>query len=1362
MKQDRLKTAQIEALVLAILACGARQAAANPQGVTVRSGAATVSTIGSQMVIKASSGAVLNWSSFSIATGETTTFVQPSSTSWVLNRVTGSDPSQIYGHLNANGYVFLQNQNGIYFGKDSVISTAGFVATTSAVTEPSGGVGGFWQFSGPPPTASIVNYGQITAASGGSIFLIAEKIENHGTLSAPDGSLGLYAGKEVMVCDSPDGRGLSAKVTLPEGSVSNTGKLIADAGTIALNAQIVNQDGFIQADSIKNRNGEIELVASEALALGPDSVLSAKGGADGASAGGKISIKAETFTDDPASKIDVTGGAQGGNGGSVSLCADNMSSVNSAIDGTALTGWTGGSLTLDPKDIVIGTTGSSPITTTTGDDGSKTGSTSAGATDPSSTTPDAFNYNVNSSFKGFSKIDLQAKQTITIAKNTLWDLGLSTGVSSPGCLLSLEAGTILFQDGAKVIGSDGWSISLSAGLGTSAPAGASAQLKKEWGGIYLNGGYTSSGSALLKGNSGFIKTTDGNLTLSADTEVIGGNKLGYGSICTTGGGSINIAAKTGNVDAGNNGNSFTSSTDKSSMVAANADQPGQVDQLGGIATASGGDVTINAGGAINCSGATIGCYGKGDLTLKAAQINEATGLKGGLVVFNGQGLIDCGTTGAAGTLANPLTLGLVKGGWTVIGKDVFVNEIYNPNGSYNDQKNPVTQLEYTYDYADNASVTLKGYNSVHLLGTTPTRAITPNGPIYAPILNIEAGDGGIELANAVILFPSSKGGLSIKTTGSFYGTTGKDDQLIMSDSGSLYYSDILKQSSHTTTPLAWANGKAVTVDVGGDINNLLLTVPKKAEINVGGDTLNFFFTAQNLLPTDTTIFNVKGNIGYCQHWYAVTPNVNVDLSIFDATATSDPALNLRSLLTYYPEYGILTFTGKMTAEQRDYLLNPKVKKLKADGTPVLDGSGNPVYVPAPFISASLVNQLYAASQSESDLSVLSYGINIGGPGALVMKATSMDLGVTTGIKSKWDALNPNMINEYGSSATPGASITVALTGDLVMRSSRIASYSGGGVSVAAGGAMDIGTQIDYTKSGDPTGIWTADGGDVTVVAKGDVDVNGSRVASFDGGDVWVESQTGAVNAGTGGNSAFNIQCPIAYNPKDGTKTFRGADDYFFGSGIVATTRSQSKRTVGNITILADKDVICSAGGVLQLPVNRYNFSKQWVKILSSTGNIIANDSGIVGINPDVNAPKGTVTGLIVAQRDLTIHAEGNVNVTALSGGSANVSSSSGDIKGSIVAVGNVTVGAESITATVFSTGGETSSTGDTSGGKVGGAFAGVAAPTTVKNATDTADTATQEQAPGLDSDENEQKKKGAKAPLLAKSTGRVTVVLPKQ
>ena len=317
--------------------------------------------------------------------------------------------------------------------------------------------GGMWTYQGPPPVASIVNYGQIKVSDGGSLFMISETIENHGILSTPDGTLGLYAGKSVLISERPDGRGLSASVALPEGSVDNTGKLIADGGTIALNAQVVNQNGLIQANSVRNQNGVIELIASDAVNLGPNSVVQANGDSTGVSNGGQITIKsAGTFTDDPASRIEVLGGALGGNGGTAEISATTMAGVHSQLNGTAQPGWRGGSLLLDPYNIILGNSGN---------DSAGSGTVNAGDS-PGAT----LQLNVNSAFQGFSQITLQAMNDISLAQGTVWDLVASTGLSAPGCSLTLQAGNnIIFGNDSSIQAGNGWSVNLSAGVDFSSP-----------------------------------------------------------------------------------------------------------------------------------------------------------------------------------------------------------------------------------------------------------------------------------------------------------------------------------------------------------------------------------------------------------------------------------------------------------------------------------------------------------------------------------------------------------------------------------------------------------------------------------------------------------------------------------------------------------------------------------------------------------------------------------------------------------------------------------------------------------------------------------------------------------------------------
>ncbi len=91
-------------------------AAALPLGGQVVSGQATLQTSGATLnVTQSTQNATIDYQSFNVGANETVNFRQPGASSITLNQVLGSNASAIYGHINANGQVFLVNPNGIYF-----------------------------------------------------------------------------------------------------------------------------------------------------------------------------------------------------------------------------------------------------------------------------------------------------------------------------------------------------------------------------------------------------------------------------------------------------------------------------------------------------------------------------------------------------------------------------------------------------------------------------------------------------------------------------------------------------------------------------------------------------------------------------------------------------------------------------------------------------------------------------------------------------------------------------------------------------------------------------------------------------------------------------------------------------------------------------------------------------------------------------------------------------------------------------------------------------------------------------------------------------------------------------------------------
>ncbi len=324
---------------------------ANPTGPTVVGGQATVSGLGTSHVAitQASQRAIINWQQFNIAPNDVTQFIQPNAQAIALNRIFDQSPSQIFGSLRANGTVILLNANGIMFGPNAQVNVGGLIASSLNLSN-ANFLAGHYLFEGTGIEGPVKNMGAINASYDG-VYLLAPNVENSGIITSPQGNIVLAAGATAYLSNRPDGRGFLAELTNPVGQAVNVKDLIADGGNITLAGQVVNQAGLIQANSVREKNGKIELYASEALTLKVGSQTLAKGGTGGVSDGGTILAIADktkgTATFENGATLDVSGGTAGGNAGVVELSGKNVS-VGGHFIGTAQPGYRGGQLTIDP------------------------------------------------------------------------------------------------------------------------------------------------------------------------------------------------------------------------------------------------------------------------------------------------------------------------------------------------------------------------------------------------------------------------------------------------------------------------------------------------------------------------------------------------------------------------------------------------------------------------------------------------------------------------------------------------------------------------------------------------------------------------------------------------------------------------------------------------------------------------------------------------------------------------------------------------------------------------------------------------------------------------------------------------------
>lgn len=310
---------------------------ANPTGEQVVGGAATFQRGGNKLTVNQTTDRVaINWQSFSIGAGEHTHFNMPSAASVALNRVLGGNPSDIRGTLTGQGMIIVANPFGISTAPGSLIKTGSFIGTTRDINPDEFMNADFSRGINlhGDSTAPILNAGTITAEKG-DVFLIAQKVENRGTISAPNGTAALVGtgraeDKTEVVLYEKGGAGFAVRVAQLEGEAARgsnhglpDGEELLNEGVISAAQAELSASGNVYALAIKNSgtvrakaviaqaDGSVRLDGGLGDVINSGGIYASNLGNEATADGGKIEVTGQNVTTSPESIITAAGGEMG-------------------------------------------------------------------------------------------------------------------------------------------------------------------------------------------------------------------------------------------------------------------------------------------------------------------------------------------------------------------------------------------------------------------------------------------------------------------------------------------------------------------------------------------------------------------------------------------------------------------------------------------------------------------------------------------------------------------------------------------------------------------------------------------------------------------------------------------------------------------------------------------------------------------------------------------------------------------------------------------------------------------------------------------------------------------------------------------
>lgn len=1305
---------------------------ANPTGLSSPTPGVNFSGVGTSNLTITSSAlrSIVNAQGFDIGRNETTSVIQASNAAMMV-RIGSLNPTSIDGHLNAIGQLILLNPNGIIFGPHAQINVGALIASSLNLSN-ANFLAGYYLFQGAGIEGMVKNMGAIHGSHEG-VYLLAPNVENSGVITSAGGNIVLAAGAKAFLSDRPDGRGFLAELSNPVGQAVNLKDLITDGGNITLAGRIVNQAGLIRADSVREQNGKIELLASEAVTLQDGSRTLARGGG-GVSNGGTIRAIADltngTATFEKGALIDVSGGKNGGNGGFAEVSGATVR-LGGHFLGRALPGFTGGRFLIDP---IVSSVGPADFASFEGSGASVVTFQSPAGSDLVVTGQ----YDLNA---GWNLSGTPGTLTFLAGANLIFDNARLTNNNSNtrwNYVGTATTGDVLFKNSALASGFGG-NISLTAATGNIKLVDALGNLSivkrsAAGGDITLAAGLdvispsAAVTDALIAPNifGGIRLDGPGNLTINAGHDFRGGSVRGIltgpgfvltnGTANVTAGRNIGGPTKGATVTAPDEYANLTLSTGTINLTAQTGSiYLGRVQDKGMTDTSSSTrTITVNPSNSVVLTA-------NQDIFLNPRQFGTATAVKAASVIypasFNATTTTGSIVVGEQSISFWPSTTGAIK---FSAGKDLM--GLQTPN----------TLPDPAWDYIFIGFKNVPGgrWQLVNLNDAV-------KDPALAPFLSTSQLSAG-EAINGIAKPDAHQSGHTITV-------------LTAPPSITLLQADPQLFNNKTVGRNFEANFTGIAKDVPAHNVQDVVFEARSGDIK----TLN--------LNLQSVPFHKQVTIQAANDIDGVTAKIGVPDGVV-ATVKAGRNLNMRSAAADDSAKSELTFNGTGTARvivgnlldlatsegiRFRFLPDPSIDKnkggfldvsvggsIKMDSSRIASFNGAPISIHGPGATSILDSSGNVRIENGKPVAVVGTVVHdVTGRSVIQVNGKTVEFNnnpvVLDGAQTLSDTSNPvtihlSLVEQGGKLLTKdGQSFQVLRVQAPLDPSTKQAGFdpvlvNGNLVLVASDGrvlfapatlvakvqplpgVVTVGSSATVqATSGTPLGILTLGGGSIDVLAKGNIDVEKSRISTLFGGDINLTSRDGNINAGSGSrNESVDQQIEIPNPSKPGEKitinirvpasgisTFHPDDPrpltfIQFNDPQITALKDQAGREMffGH---KATAEALLAKANELQaqrLPIFNETVLKPYINslklgdvtLVSEKGSIIIPPAGIQGrtvqlIAPNIDFQGGAVVGNVIIPPTVSVSGPPNVvgtgsgavapPVTPVSGSSASASSS---------------------------------------------------------------------------------------------------------